>query len=670
MRRVFAMSAVSILLAGPCILSAQHTVLHTFSSTAPNNGLSPSQSLMQASDGNFYGSAENGGAKGYGTLFRITPSGTFTLLYTFTNGQDGAGSSSLIQAADGNLYGASTAAIFKLTLGGAFTVIYSGIQAGQFFNTLVQGTDGDLYGTTQSLSGNSTGTFFKATTAGVVTILHTFTGGDDGGSPVAALIQGADGNFYGTTTVGGTQGTGTIFKITPNGTVTTLYAFDSDGTDDGDMPEGALIEDSSGDFYGTAFFGGYYSVGTIFAASSTGDTGVPLVTFNNTNGSNPVGLFSKSSGVFYATAGGGNFGEGAIDLVTDSGSTGVTSFGTSASGGASPAAPAIEGSDGNLYGTTPYGGDSSDSGVVYKFKLSAPQAPVQLTLSEASINLGSPVTLSWQVLNAFSMTMQQCYAAVQGSPAGAGKWTGKQAGALSKGIFAGSATLTPTAAGTFTYALTCGGVESGFVTLKVTNGGSKSNTTTSLTASPNPASVGQQITLKATVTKSAGSATPTGTVTFRSGSLSIGSSAINGSGVASLAASSNGLPPGVYPVTATYSGDANFNPSASTGSSVTLHSAATVTTLVISPTSVTPPQDVTLTATVKRAAGTGMPTGQVSFYDSTIKLITVGLNGSGVAKYTTSTSGVAAGMYSITAMYAGDASDTASTSAAASVTVK
>jgi CubicO group peptidase (beta-lactamase class C family) len=197
-------------------------------------------------------------------------------------------------------------------------------------------------------------------------------------------------------------------------------------------------------------------------------------------------------------------------------------------------------------------------------------------------------------------------------------------------------------------------------------------TSTTVAASPNPATVGQSVTLTATVKKSSGTGSPTGSVTFKTGTTLIGSSNLNGSGVATFAASSNGLPTGSYPITASYGGDANDAVSNSTATTVTLNKAATTTTITANPTSVTPPASVTLTATVKRSASgaTGAPTGTVTFYYQTLTVGTAKLNGSGVATLSASTNDIAAGTYPITASYGGDTSDNTSGSSSVTVTVK
>jgi hypothetical protein len=292
---------------------------------------------------------------------------------------------------------------------------------------------------------------------------------------------------------------------------------------------------------------------------------------------------------------------------------------------------------------------------------------VQLSLSSASVLPGASLTRTYKVLAAYSTTLQQCYLYLtKGSTVTV---LGKLSTTFTAGSASGSGSITaPTASGTYIYGLTCGGTESGFATLNVGYGSN-----TALTASPNPATVGQSVKLTATVTKSSGSGTPTGSVTFSVGSTTLTTVTLNSSGVASFTASTNGLVPGSYPVVATYSGDSNFIPSVSPATTVKLEAAPTATTLTASPTTVTPPASVTLTATVKRSTSgaTGTPTGSVTFYaDGTDALATVKLNSSGVATITASSNGYPAGKYPITAKYLGDSSDATSTSSAVDVTVK
>jgi uncharacterized repeat protein (TIGR03803 family) len=673
------------------------------------DGSNPSSGVIQAADGNFYGTTSSGGSQYDGALYKVTPSGTASIVYSFcvqTHCTDGQSPGGVIQGTDGNFYGTTTGGganyagvAYKITPSGTYKVLYAfcavyttvctdGINPG----ALVQGTDGNFYGVagggpnTYGAS-NQGGIVFQLTPAGKLTVLHNFcsqTGCADGGLPSSGLLQASDGNFYGTAASGGVNGGGVAYKISSSGAFSVIYSFcympGAGPCADGPGPNGTLVEAKDGSFYGVTSNGGPntgdgngYGAGTIFKLTSGGGL-TTLYDFcsqaNCTDGYEPgVGLYLASDGNFYGSTVKGNVqpdGDGVIYQLSGTTFTPVYIFCSQryCADGESPSG-LIQGADGALYGATGYGGAYSDGTVFKLAHTPALKAPVQLTLGASSITLGSSTSLSWSVSGAYSETLQQCYAFVQNGATGAGStWTGKNPGG---GTTDGSVTIKPTAGGSFTYALTCGGIESGFATLTVT----KPPSTTALTATPTSLSVGQSATLKATVTGSAG--TPTGNVVFSADGETLATVPLNSSGVASLTASTNGIAPATYPVIATYSGSTTYNGSASSKTDVTLTPAPTATTLTASPTSVTPPASVTLTATVKRSAtgATGTPTGSVTFYaDGGTALGTVKLNASGVASVTASSNGYPANTYAITAKYTGDSSDIASTSTAVSVTVK
>jgi uncharacterized repeat protein (TIGR03803 family) len=191
--------------------------------------------LVQGIDGNLYGTTLGGGsAKGFGTVFKITPSGTLTTLHSFC--------------------------------------AQSGCPDGQFPQTgLVQATNGNLYGTTISGGAYGNGTIFKITTSGMLTTLYSVcsqSGCPDGNYLIAGLIQATDGNLYGVMDVGGANGAGTIFKVTLSGTLTTLYNFCSQsGCPDGQYPGGGLVQATDGILYGTTADGGANGEGTVFSLS-------------------------------------------------------------------------------------------------------------------------------------------------------------------------------------------------------------------------------------------------------------------------------------------------------------------------------------------------------------------------------------------------------------------
>src|SRR5208282_398944 len=194
------------------------------------DGNTPRGGLIQATDGNLYGTTNDGGSNGFGTVFKITPSGTLTTLYNFCSEPDCPDGTypetGVIQATDGNFYGTTGSTVFKITPSGTliFDVAVDGVP-----NGLIQASDGNFYGTTYGGGANSDGTVFKITPSGTLTTLYSFCSKancTDGANPQAGLIQATDGNFYGTTTFGGANSDGTVFKITPSGgTLTTLYSF-------------------------------------------------------------------------------------------------------------------------------------------------------------------------------------------------------------------------------------------------------------------------------------------------------------------------------------------------------------------------------------------------------------------------------------------------------------
>ncbi len=320
--------------------SGKLTRLHSFCSSGvfPDclDGQQPESPLIQATNGDFYGITRAGGTTGFGTVFKITPSGTLTTLHSFCSSgvfpdcPDGQQpGSALVQASNGDLYGTTISGgaydggtIFKITLGGTLTTLYS-FYGGYPEAALIQATNGDFYGTTSYAGAKGLGTVFKITPSGKLTTLHRFDG-TDGENPAAALIQATNGDLYGTTPGGGTganclapNGCGTIFKITPSGTLTTVYSFCSQsGCTDGQGPRAGLIEATDGDFYGTTFEGGTncapYGCGTIFKITPSGKL-TTLYSFCSAgvfpdcpDGDGPdAGLIQATNGDFYGTAGGG-----------------------------------------------------------------------------------------------------------------------------------------------------------------------------------------------------------------------------------------------------------------------------------------------------------------------------------------------------------------------------
>jgi uncharacterized repeat protein (TIGR03803 family) len=303
------------------------TTLAIFDGT---NGEEPVGSLVQGLNGNFYGTTYVGGVNssdcdgdGCGTVFEITPAGKLTTLYSFcsqpncADGEYPAGG--LILATNGNFYGTTGSGgangggtFFRITSGGKLTTLYSfcsqaSCSDGKGPGALVQGVNGNFYGTTFSSGVNGDGTVFEITPAGKLTTLYSFCSQAkcaDGYTSRGALVQGTNGSFYGTTFSGGANGDGTVFEITPAGELTTLYSFCSQADcTDGLYADWGLVQAINGNFYGTTYSGGAYNAGTVFEITPAGK----LTTFFNfeccTEGILPsAGVVQATNGSFYGTA--------------------------------------------------------------------------------------------------------------------------------------------------------------------------------------------------------------------------------------------------------------------------------------------------------------------------------------------------------------------------------
>lgn len=321
--------------------------------------------LIEGSNGNFYGLTEYGGTNGgFGTVFEITACHTFISLYSFSGG-DGGYPSGLIEGSDGNLYGTTLqGTIFEIDTNGVFNNLYP--VGGEPFG-IIEGSDGNFYGTTAYGGANQSGSVFESDTSEVLTNLYSFSGYDDGGEPQARLVEGIDGNFYGTTPYGGTNGGfGTVFEISPSGTFTSLYSFG--GADDGGDPQTALVQGGDGNLYGSTYDGGKNNGGTLFKISLSG-VFTNLYSFAGSIGRNPDGgLAQGSDGNFYGTTpygGTNNGGWGTVfEISTNGAFTSLYSF-TGGNDGATPYAGLVAGTDGNLYGTTEDGG-TIGYGTVFK----------------------------------------------------------------------------------------------------------------------------------------------------------------------------------------------------------------------------------------------------------------------------------------------------------------
>jgi uncharacterized repeat protein (TIGR03803 family) len=279
------------------------SVLYNFDGT---HGKAPNSGLTLATDGNFYGTTSLGGSTNLGVIFKITPAGALTVLHTFASGDGYSSTAPPIQGVDGNFYGTTVfggasayGTVYKMTATGAYTVLHSFdlTNGAKPYGPLVQGNDGNFYGTTYSGVGNNHyGIVFKVTGKGTFTILHAFTL-TDGANPLAGLVLGKDGNFYGTTFNGGTVGYGNVFKITPGGTLTSLHSFTP--ASDGGTPQGGLVQATDGNFYGGGYLGGSKGDGTIFRITP-GGTFSTRYNFTGTTGGFPmITLLQHTNGILY-----------------------------------------------------------------------------------------------------------------------------------------------------------------------------------------------------------------------------------------------------------------------------------------------------------------------------------------------------------------------------------
>jgi uncharacterized repeat protein (TIGR03803 family) len=382
LRKGISLAVLATIIATGCItVSAQTlTTLHSFNGV---DGSSPESALVQGSDGNFYGTTPAGGAHGKGTVFKIDAAGMVITLHSFS-GSPGDGAvpvGGLVQGSDGNFYGTTASGgaffqgtVFRMTSSGAITVLHS---FNSFFSEgavpvagLVQGSDDNFYGTTAVGGDHFQGTVFELDAAGNLTTLHSFSGSpNDGANPVAGLVQGTDGNFYGTTPSGGEHFQGIVYRISQGAGFTVLHSF-SGYPVEGGVPFAALVQGNDGNFYGTTAVGGTHFKGTVFKIDAAGTLST-LHSFSGSGGegANPVaGLVQANDANFYgSTVLGGTNRRGTLFSIDATGNfTTLHSFSGSPNEGALPFAGVVQGNDGNLYGTTALGG-THGAGTVFTF---------------------------------------------------------------------------------------------------------------------------------------------------------------------------------------------------------------------------------------------------------------------------------------------------------------
>ncbi len=352
--------------------NGNETVLHSFTGGADGGNTYTGVTLDP--EGNLYGTTEYGGTAGLGDVYKLDAAGHYSVLYSFPAATDGGGLSARVTGdSAGNLYGtaeyggaAGSGIVYKLDATAQETVLYSftgGADGGDPVAGVIHDPAGNLYGTTLHGGTMDEGVVYKLDTAGVETVLHSFTGGADGGLPYAGVIRDSAGNLYGTTYIGGIAG-GVVYKLDPSGDFKVLHTFTGP---DGAYPYAGLIGDSAGNLYGTTWAGGATGHGVVFKLNPARNTYTVLYSFTGgADGSNPyAGVIRDSEGNLYGTTYYGGPGAGVVYELDAAGTYKVLYSFTGGADGGVPFAGVIRDSAGNLYGTT-YSGGTAFQGVVYK----------------------------------------------------------------------------------------------------------------------------------------------------------------------------------------------------------------------------------------------------------------------------------------------------------------
>jgi len=379
-----------------------YAVLHTFKNKT--DGTNPLAGLIQDANGNLYGTTWQGGDLncrpkfGCGTVFKLDSNNKLTVLHAFAGGTDGSGpSASLLLDGAGNLYGTTMTGgvgqygtVFKIDIHGKLSILHSftaGTDGAFPSSALIADRTGNLYGTAINGGAHGYGVVFKVSQSGKLTVLHSFSGGtNDGLNPKSRLLLDTAGNLYGTTTEGGYMGNdcrvengcGVVFKLASNGKLTLLYRFT--GSTDGEMPRTALVEDESGNFYGTTYSAGDrtcdppFGCGTVFKLSAAGKLTALYNFHGEADGAFAAGdLVRDAAGNLYDTTTeggdlncGGTFGCGTVFKLDSTGALTVLHTFTGGQDGMSPQAGLFRDAAGTLFGTTGYGG-VDERGDVFKF---------------------------------------------------------------------------------------------------------------------------------------------------------------------------------------------------------------------------------------------------------------------------------------------------------------
>ncbi len=408
-----------------CAQAQTFTTLGAFNGS---NGTAPFfGSMVQDTNGNYYGSTFYGGKNGFGNIFQLTAAGKLISLYSFCALADCADGMrpmvAPILGSDGNFYGATgnggngsdAGTVYKMTIGGKLTTLYSFCPAQPCSDgvgpvAVIEGSNGNFYGVAGEGGAYGDGTFFELTSLGEFRVLHSFCaqkGCSTGANPSASPMQASNGNFYGTAARGGFHSGGVVYEITPAGLYKALYNFCSQtNCADGSYPEAALVQDANGNLYGTTVYGGAYGDGVVFEITPT-DQFIVLHSFDvndDTDGGFPQSAptLANDGNLYGTTANGGDEGHGNIYQITPDGTyTSLYSFCNASTCSAYDAAYGLlQGTDGIFYGATADGGAHGD-GIVYSFSNNlgplVKTVPVAAAVGARVIVLGNGLTGSTSV---------------------------------------------------------------------------------------------------------------------------------------------------------------------------------------------------------------------------------------------------------------------------------
>jgi uncharacterized repeat protein (TIGR03803 family) len=351
-------------------------VVHNFNGT---NGELPNAGVIRDAAGNFYGTTVSGGVDQQGVLYRLDHAGKYKVLHSFTGNADGGYPyAGVIHDGAGNLYGTTTyggkephtagfGVVYTLDKSGTYTVLHtftSGSDGSNPFAGLVRDSAGNLYGTTDLGGKSDQGVVFTLDSTGNYSVLYRFDGHHDGVNPIGGVIRDAGGNLYGTTLYGGTSNAGTVYELDSAGTETILYNFT--GGADGGNPVTGLSRDSDGNLYGTTGEGGNANMGVLFKLDTAGNFSVLYSFTGGADGGMPsAGVVHDAAGnLFGTTSAGGAEGAGVVYMLDPSGNYTVIYTFTGGADGRFPLDRLVHGPKGSLYGTAQYGGAHND-GVIF-----------------------------------------------------------------------------------------------------------------------------------------------------------------------------------------------------------------------------------------------------------------------------------------------------------------